>query len=260
VLPLFSYFQEHFQILDTHDLSTQSFIDAIANGTLPAVSWITPGAWEPGGMPSVCAGQDVSEHPPARQDCGMDYVTGLVNAIMKSKYWQDTAIVITWDDYGGFYDHVAPPVIDEYGEGFRVPTLIISPWARHGYVDSTVYEFGSMLKLAETVFNLPTLHTRDATSNDMLNAFDFSQSPQPPLFEPGNFVEGMTVQPLSNGYTGASTSSTSSTAASSATPAASAREVPAWLEALLASGVVLVVGATALLLMRSRKQSAEVST
>ena len=250
VLPLFSYFQEHFQILETHDLGTQSFIDAISNGTLPAVSWVTPGFWHPPGMPSACAGQDVSEHPPARQDCGMDYVASLVNAVMESKYWQDTAIVVTWDDYGGFYDHVAPPVIDQYGEGFRVPTLIISPWAKHGYVDNTVYEFGSMLKLAETIFRVPSLNTRDLTSNDMLNAFDFGQSPQPPLVEPANFVAGMPVQPLSNGY-----ASTSTGSSSSSTTAGPAYQIPSLTVVLLAGAVVAVVGAAAALLVRRRNQS-----
>jgi phospholipase C len=254
VLPLFSYFQEHFQILDTHDLNTQSFMDAIGNGTLPAVSWITPGSWQPPGMPSACVGQDVSEHPPARQDCGMDYVSALVNAIMKSQYWQDTAIVITWDDYGGFYDHVAPPVIDQYGEGFRVPALIISPWAKHGYVDDTVYEFGSMLKLAETIFNLPSLHTRDMTSNDMLDAFDFGQTPQPPLVEPANFVEGMPVQPLSNGYSPVSVRSSTARSTSS-TAAMPSYQLPSWLVVFLAGAVIIVVGAAAALLVRRRNQS-----
>jgi phospholipase C len=212
VLPLFNYFQQHFQILEAHDLDTNSFFEAINNGTLPSVSWITPGQWEPPGMPSVCVGQDISEHPPARLDCGMDYVSSLVNAIMQSKYWQSTAIIITWDDYGGFYDHVKPPVIDAYGEGFRVPTLIISPWAKHGYIDNTFYEFGSMLKLAESTFNVSSLGNRDAISNNMLDAFDFSQTPQPPLIEPADFVAGMAVEPASNGYAAVShsTSFTSS--------------------------------------------------
>jgi phospholipase C len=251
VLPLFSYFQQHFQILDTHDLGTQSFLGALSNGTLPAVSWITPGGWHPSGMPSACAGQDVSEHPPARQDCGMDYVTGLVNAVMKSKYWQDTAIVVTWDDYGGFYDHVAPPVVDSYGEGFRVPTLIISPWAKHGYVDHTVYEFGSMLKLAETVFHVPSLNTRDSSSNDMLNAFDFGQTPQPALVEPANFVAGMSVQPMSNGY---SSSSSGASIVSSSTSGAPAYQVPTSAVITLAAVVVVVVGASVFLRMRIKKQ------
>ena len=147
-----------------------------------------PGAWQPPNFPSVFKGQSVSEHPPARPDAGMDYVSYLVNQVMNSSYWQSAAIVITEDDYGGFYDHVAPPQIDSSGLGFRVPTLIISPWAKHGYIDHTQYEFSSMLALAEHTFNLPSLHARDSISNDMTNSFDFNQSPQPTFIEPANFV------------------------------------------------------------------------
>jgi phospholipase C len=110
----------------------------------------------------------------------MDYVTYLVNNVMKSQYWESTAFVITWDDYGGFYDHVPPPEVDKFGLGFRVPTLVVSPWAKHGFIDHTVYEFASMLKLAEGNFNLPSLGTRDVKANDMMNSFDFNQAPQPP--------------------------------------------------------------------------------
>jgi phospholipase C len=118
----------------------------------------------------------------------MDYVSYLVNQVMQSQYWQSSAIVITWDDYGGFYDHVAPPQIDTYGKGFRVPTLVISPWAKPGYIDHTQYEFASLLRLAEDNFNLPILGTRDTSANDMMNSFDFNQSPQTTLIEPANFI------------------------------------------------------------------------
>jgi phospholipase C len=118
----------------------------------------------------------------------MDYVAYLVNQVMQSQYWQSTAIVLTWDDYGGFYDHVPPPQIDKYGEGFRVPTLVISPWAKHGFVDHTEYEFAPMLRLAEDTFNIPTLGVRDVKANDMMNSFNFNQAPQPTLIEPANFV------------------------------------------------------------------------
>jgi phospholipase C len=118
----------------------------------------------------------------------MDYVTYLVNHVMQSQYWDSTAFVITWDDYGGFYDHVPPPEVDKFGLGFRVPTLVVSPWAKHGFIDHTVYEFASMLKLAEGNFNLPTLGARDVKANDMMNSFDFNQAPQPPLVEPTTFL------------------------------------------------------------------------
>ena len=189
VLPLFTYFQNNPDQLTEHVRRTQAFVNDIQDGQLPAVSWIIPGGWVPPTYPAACRGTGgPSEHPPARSDCGMDYVSYLVNQVMESQYWQSSAIVITWDDYGGFYDNVPPPQVDAFGEGFRVPTLVISPWAKHGYIDHTQYEFASLLRLAEDNFNLPTLGTRDVSANDMMNSFDFSQTPQPTLIEPANFV------------------------------------------------------------------------
>ena len=197
VLPLFTYFQNHPDQLSEHVRNTQSFIANIRNAQLPAVSWIIPGAWVPPTYPTQCSALDVgygvgsaspSEHPPARSDCGMDYVAYLVNQVMQSQYWQSSAIIITWDDYGGFYDHVPPPRIDAFGEGFRVPTLVVSPWAKHHFIDHTQYEFASLLTLAEDDFHLPKLGTRDVNANNMMNSFDFTQTPQPPLIEPANFV------------------------------------------------------------------------
>lgn len=199
VLPLFTYFQTNPAELSDHVKNTQFFVSNIQDGTLPAVSWIIPGAWHPPTWPAACLGQSVSEHPPARSDCGMDYVTYLVNQVMQSKYWESTAVVVTWDDYGGFYDHVPPPQIDAYGEGFRVPTLVVSPWAKHHFVDHTEYEFASMLRLAEVNFKLPTLGVRDVNANDMMNSFDFSQTPQSPLIEQTNFVGPASVTTTSTG-------------------------------------------------------------
>jgi phospholipase C len=103
---------------------------------------------------------------------------------MQSPDWNSTAIVITWDDFGGFYDHVPPPHVDMYGLGPRVPALIISPYAKRGYVDHTPYEFASVLRFIETVFDVPPLTSRDANASDMLDAFDFSQKPIAPLILP----------------------------------------------------------------------------
>ena len=195
VLPLFDYFQVHPDQLTTHVKSTGDFATDIKKGDLPAVSWIMPGSWHPPTLPEVFGGESVSEHPPARSDVGMDYVAYLVNQLMSSSYWQNSAIVITWDDYGGFYDHVVPAQIDQSGLGFRVPTLVISPWAKHGYIDHTQYEFSSMLSLAEHTFNLPSLGTRDIRSNDMNDSFDFNASPQSTLIEPANFVASPILTP-----------------------------------------------------------------
>jgi len=197
VLPLFDYFQKNSTELDTHVQGIQNFVNDIKSNSLPAVSWISTyaptGTWYPPNFPPKFIGMDISEHPPARPDAGMDYVAYLVNQIMESPYWNSTAIVITWDDYGGFYDHVAPPEVDQYGLGPRVPALIISPWAKHGYIDNTQYEFASMLKLIEDTFSVPSLETRDLTSNDMMNAFNFSQTPQSPLIEPADFIDTNTT-------------------------------------------------------------------
>jgi phospholipase C len=140
------------------------YFDDIKAGELPEVSWIVP------------IGPD-SEHPPADSARGMWHVTELVNAVMESKYWKDTVIIITWDDYGGFYDHVPPPKKDKFGYGPRVPTLIISPYSKPGSVCHSVFDFTSPLKLIEKRFALTCLTERDCESNDMLDCFDFKQKP-----------------------------------------------------------------------------------
>jgi phospholipase C len=104
-----------------------------------------------------------------------------MNALMRSKYWSSTAVVVTWDDYGGFFDHVPPPHPDIYGFGPRVPALIISPWAKRDLVDHEEMDFASVLRLIETIFDLPTMTQRDAQASDMLSAFDFRTAPRPPM-------------------------------------------------------------------------------
>jgi phospholipase C len=187
VLPLFDYFQKNPDQLVDHVQSTAEFVTDVHNGSLPAVSWIIPGIWVPPTYPAECEGESPSEHPPGRIDCGMDYVTYLINQVMQSSYWQSSAIILTWDDYGGFYDHVAPPQVDQYGEGFRVPTLVISPWAKPNFIDHTMYEFASLISLADSILGLPPTEPRVINANDMMNSFDFLQSPQQPLVEPVDF-------------------------------------------------------------------------
>lgn len=165
-LPGFAAFQQNPALMD-HLVPLGAFYRDIVDGTLPQVAWIVPTA------PN-------SEHPPADSYQGMWHVTQLVNAIMDSRYWMDTAIIITWDDYGGFYDHVPPPEVDKYGFGPRVPALIISPYARAGFVNHTHFDFTSPLKLIEERFNLKPLTDRDRDAHDMLDSFDFHQKPLPP--------------------------------------------------------------------------------
>src|SRR4051812_41680942 len=119
-LPWFVTVQQNKQTKNVQDNS--NFYTAAANGTLPAVSWVIPN-------------QEVSEHAPALVSVGENYVTGLVNAVMQGTDWNSTAIFLSWDDWGGFYDHLAPPQVDQNGYGVRVPGLVISPYARQGYID-----------------------------------------------------------------------------------------------------------------------------
>ena len=126
----------------------------------------------------------LSEHPPANITLGMDWVVNIVDSIMNSQYWNSTAIIVRWDDYGGFYDHVPPPQIDKYGLGFRMPALIISPYAKPGFIDHTQYQFESMLKFIGWRFNIPSLTDRDRNANNLLNTFDFNQKPTSPHIIP----------------------------------------------------------------------------
>ncbi len=145
-------------------------------GNLASVSWVTPSHPD-------------SDHPGAHSDLGPSWVTSVVNAIGESSYWNTTAIVIVWDDWGGWYDNAVPPQLDFRGLAERVPCLIISPYARKGttslgYVDHTQYEYGSILKFIEQAFNLPNEGPpsegyTDARAISLSNAFDFTQSPRP---------------------------------------------------------------------------------
>jgi len=256
VLPLFTYFQNNPDQLTEHVKSTGTFASDIQNGQLPAVSWVIPGGWIPPTYPAVCRGTGgVSEHPPARSDCGMDYVSYLVNQVMQSQYWSSTAIIITWDDFGGFYDHVAPPQVDMYGFGFRVPTLVISPWAKHGYVDHTQYEFASFLKLVEDNWSLPRLpnpNDRDELTNigDMSNAFDFSQSPLPTLIEPANFVGPQPYTPNVFTVTESTVTPTANlTVIPSSTPTSQSIPGPSDFTGTLAQSTNLLIGVMVVVLI-----------
>jgi hypothetical protein len=122
-----------------------------------------------------------AEHPPASACSGENWTVQQINAIMSGPDWASTAIFITWDDFGGFYDHVPPPGLDQYGLGMRVPLLVISPYALSGVVSHTQYELSSVLKFVEELFGLPPLTERDAVANDITDAFNFSQTPRSPL-------------------------------------------------------------------------------
>jgi phospholipase C len=179
-LPWFSTVRDDGQLGNIQ--SVENFYDAAANGTLPAVSWVIPDL-------------TVSEHPKASIADGQAYVTGLINAIMQGPAWKSTAIFLAWDDWGGFYDHVPPPRVDENGYGLRVPGLVISPYARRGYVDHQTLSFDAYLKFIEDRFlggqrldpandgrpdPRPTVREDAALLGDVTLDFDFNQPPRPP--------------------------------------------------------------------------------
>jgi phospholipase C len=153
---------------------------------LPSVSWIVPNGPE-------------SEHAPAPVTDGMSYVTGLINAIMRGPDWDSTAIFLTWDDWGGFYDNVIPPTVDQNGYGLRVPGLVISPYARRGFIDHQTLSFDAFNKFIEDDFlsgqrldpatdgrpdPRPTVRENVPILGNLLADFDFNQPPRPPIILP----------------------------------------------------------------------------
>ena len=140
-----------------------SFATDLNNGKLSQVSWVI-------GAPAG------TEHPPQNIQTGEDSVANdIVNAVGSSALWSSAVVFVTWDDYGGFYDHLAPPQVDQFGYGFRVPCLVISPYARKGFIDSAVNDHTSILKFVENRFGLSPLSTRDAAANGLEEAFDFTK-------------------------------------------------------------------------------------
>jgi phospholipase C len=135
----------------------------ITRGQLAQVTWIVPNLAH-------------SDHPGSTNE-GPDWVASITNAIGASQYWNSTAIFIAWDDWGGWYDHVNPPQVDKMGLGFRVPVLVVSPYARPGYVSHTVHESSGFLSYVEKLFGLPTLGARDATADDFSDCFDYTHTP-----------------------------------------------------------------------------------
>jgi phospholipase C len=173
--PLFQYHHQVFNYFaryadgmpdrTAHLKDIEDFRTALTTGTLPAVAFVKP------------LGAD-NEHPGyAELRRGQQYVADLVAAVQRSPAWADTAIIITYDENGGRWDHVAPPTGDRWGPGTRVPTIVVSPFAKKGFVDHTVYDTLSILRLIETRWNLAPLGARDVAANPLLNAFDFSQRP-----------------------------------------------------------------------------------
>jgi len=163
--------------------SVENFYGQAQAGTLPAVSWVVPSG-------------AVSEHPPGATSAGQAYVTSLVNAVMNGPGWDSTAIFLSWDDWGGFYDHVAPPKVDENGYGLRVPAMVISPYAKAGYIDHQTLSFDAYVKFIEDDFlggqrldprtdgrpdPRPDVRENAPQLGDITAAFDFNQAPRAPM-------------------------------------------------------------------------------
>jgi len=185
-LPLFGDVQQTHQLHNIQPLS--SYIRDAKAGTLPAVSWVVPSGAN-------------SEHPPASVHRGQAYVTAVINAAMRSLDWKSTAIFLAWDDWGGFYDHVVSPAVDKNGYGLRVPAITISPYAKKGFIDAQTLSSDAYLKFIEDDFlggdrldpgtdgrpdPRPDVREDEPVLGNLLQDFDFSQSPRPPVLLPTN--------------------------------------------------------------------------
>ena len=183
-LPWFEDVRQNNQVGNVQALD-QYFV-AAKTGTLPQVVWITPN-------------QTDSEHPPARVSTGQAYTTSIINAAMESPDWNSTAIFLTWDDWGGFYDHMVPPKVDKNGYGIRVPGIVISPYAKEGYIDHQVLSFDAYLKFIEDDFlggeridpatdtrpdSRPDVRENVSILGDIRKDFDFNQEPRPAVILP----------------------------------------------------------------------------
>lgn len=156
--------------LSSRIVDLDEYFDDLERGSLPAVSYV------------LLLG--ASEHPLSSLEAGQRFTRNMIQALMSSEMWADSAFVITYDDWGGWYDHVPPPQVDEYGYGFRVPTLLVSPYARQGYVDSTELDFTSILKFIEENWGVEPLAERDASANSIASGFDFTNPPRSAKFIP----------------------------------------------------------------------------
>ena len=184
ILPGFATVHQDSEIDNIQPIA--DFFRAAKKGTLPKVSWIIPNNKD-------------SEHPTSLVSTGQAYVTNVINAIMKSPDWNSTAIFLAWDDWGGFYDHVVPPHVDSLGYGLRVPAMVISPYARKGYIDHQTLSFDAYLKFIEDDFlggeridpktdgrpdSRPDVREDDPRLGNLINDFNFSQPPRPPMILP----------------------------------------------------------------------------
>ncbi|MGI9658819.1 MAG: alkaline phosphatase family protein, partial [Gaiellaceae bacterium] len=157
------------------------YFEDLANDTLPSVAFIVPSG--------------ASEHPPGSIQAGERFVRSLITGLMTSDSWESSAFMWTYDDWGGWYDHVKPPKVDKFGYGFRVPALMVSPYARRGHIDSTTLDFTSPLKFIQENWGVDSLHRRDREANNFLSAFDFTKPPREPILLGSDRGEEIAFQP-----------------------------------------------------------------
>jgi phospholipase C len=155
----------HADTFHEHTRPVGQLIADIEANRLPAVTWVTPRF-------------ELSDHPPFSTCFAQNWVTDVVNAVMRSDAWMHTAIFLAWDEWGGFYDHVLPPEMDGLGLGIRVPALVISPYARRGLIDHEVGEFSTPLKFIEDNWGLPHLTPRIERTHNFEHVFDFGRNPR----------------------------------------------------------------------------------
>jgi phospholipase C len=183
-LPSFTDVRQDSQLSNIR--TTPRFLSDARAGRLPAVSWVVPD-------------QAHSDHPPANIGQGQAYVTNLINAVMRGPDWRSTAIFVEWDDWGGFYDHVRPPHVDENGYGLRVPSIVISPYARAGFIDHQTLSFDALNKFIEDDFlsgqrlnprtdgrpdPRPDVREANPRLGNLVADFNFNQRPLAPLILP----------------------------------------------------------------------------
>jgi phospholipase C len=213
----------------------RTFYTQAKQGHLPAVSWVVPSG-------------AVSEHPPATVSAGQSYVTSLVNAIMRSPDWKSTAIFLSWDDWGGFYDHVTPPQVDQNGYGLRVPAIVISPYARSGMVDHQTLSFDAYDKFIEDDFlhgqrldprtdgrpdPRPTVRESVKILGDLAKDFDFTQKPHAPVLLRVHPKTTLTTRPATN------------TAPNPSTPATARPRLEQLIDCMNTNGGAIPAGTTA---------------
>ena len=157
----------HTDLWQEHMRPVDNIVNDIQANRLPPVTWITPRF-------------ELSDHPPFSTGFSHNWVTDIVNAVMRSDAWDHTAIFLTWDEWGGFYDPVTPPSIDPIGLGFRVPLLTISPYTKRGYIDRERGEFSTPLRFISDNWGLDYLTDRIAKTHNMSHLFNFKGKPRPP--------------------------------------------------------------------------------